>query len=456
MPATIVDSAIFGNLFSTEAMRQVWSDENRTRKYLDIEAALARVQARLGIIPAKAAAEIVRNCRLERIDLSKLRAQTERIGYPVLGVVQQLVELCADGLGEWCHWGATTQDITDTATVLQIREGLVLVENDLTAISAAMAELASRHRDTPMIGRSNLQQAVPVTFGYKMAGILSAIERHRARLAELRPRVLMGEFAGAAGTLASLGQGGLETQAGLMKELGLAQPAIAWHTLRDTIAEVGCFLGLVTGTLGKLALDVKLMMQTEVGEAYEPFAHGRGSSSTMPQKRNPISSCYIHACASVVRQQVAALLDAMLADHERSTGPWEIEWIALPEAFLLTAGALNQAKAVVAGLEVDAKRMRANLDSTKGLVVSEAVMMGLAPYLGRERAHDLVYDLCREAIRQDRSLLDLLSENAAITKHVDRKKLSELCDPSNYLGLSGVMVDRVLERIRAAPLIKGV
>ena len=456
MPATIVDSAIFGNLFSTEAMRQVWSDENRTRKYLDIEAALARVQARLGIIPAKAAAEIVRNCRLERIDLSKLRAQTERIGYPVLGVVQQLVELCADGLGEWCHWGATTQDITDTATVLQIREGLVLIEDDLAAISAAMAELASRHRDTPMIGRSNLQQAVPVTFGYKIAGILSAIERHRARLAELRPRVLMGEFAGAAGTLASLGQGGLETQAGLMKELGLAQPAIAWHTLRDTIAEVGCFLGLVTGTLGKLAMDVKLMMQTEVGEAYEPFAHGRGSSSTMPQKRNPISSCYIHACASVVRQQVAALLDAMLADHERSTGPWEIEWIALPEAFLLSAGALNQAKAVVAGLEVDAKRMRANLDSTKGLVVSEAVMMGLAPYLGRERAHDLVYDLCREAIRQDRSLLDLLSENAAITKHVDRKKLSELCDPSNYLGLSGVMVDRVLERIRAAPLIKGV
>ena len=456
MPATIVDSAIFGNLFSTEAMRQVWSDENRTRKYLDIEAALARVQARLGIIPAKAAAEIVRNCKLEKIDLSKLRAQTERIGYPVLGVVQQLVELCADGLGEWCHWGATTQDITDTATVLQIREGLVLIEDDLAAISAAMAELASRHRDTPMIGRSNLQQAVPVTFGYKMAGLLSAIERHRARLAELRPRVLMGEFAGAAGTLASLGQGGLETQAGLMQELGLAQPAIAWHTQRDTIAEVGCFLGLVTGTLGKLAMDVKLMMQTEVGEAYEPFAHGRGSSSTMPQKRNPISSCYIHACASVVRQQVAALLDAMLADHERSTGPWEIEWIALPEAFLLSAGALNQAKAVVGGLEVDAKRMRANLDSTKGLVVSEAVMMGLAPYLGRERAHDLVYDLCREAIRQDRPLLDLLSENAAITKHVDRKKLSELCDPSNYLGLSAVMVDRVLERIRAAPLIKGV
>jgi 3-carboxy-cis,cis-muconate cycloisomerase len=448
MPATVIDSTIFGNLFGTEAMRQVWSDENRTRKYLEIEAALARVQARLGIIPEKAAAEIDRNSKLEKIDLQKLRAQTERIGYPVLGVVQQLVELCADGLGEWCHWGATTQDITDTATVLQIREALELIEGDLKAISDSMANLARKHRDTPMVGRSNLQQAVPVTFGYKMAGLLSAIERHRVRLGELRPRVLMGEFAGAAGTLASLEKGALETQAGLMKELGLAQPVIAWHTIRDTIAEVGCFLGLVSGTLGKLAMDVKLMMQTEVGEVYEPFAHGRGSSSTMPQKRNPISSCYIHACAGVVRQQVAALLDAMVADHERSTGPWEIEWIALPEAFVLTAGALNQAKFLVAGLEVDAKRMRANLALTNGLVVSEAVMMGLAPYLGREHAHDLVYDLCREAIRLDRPLLHLLAENAEISKHVDRAKLAELCDPVNYLGLSGVMVDRVLATLQ--------
>jgi 3-carboxy-cis,cis-muconate cycloisomerase len=448
MPATVIDSTIFGNIFGTEAMREVWSDENRTRKYLEIEAALARVQARLGIIPEKAAAEIERNCKLEKIDMQKLRAQTERIGYPVLGVVQQIVELCAQDLGEWCHWGATTQDITDTATVLQIRDALELIERDLKAVSDSMAHLARKHRDTPMIGRSNLQQAVPVTFGYKMAGLLSAVERHRARLAELRPRVLMGEFAGASGTLASLEKGALETQAALMKELGLAQPLIAWHTIRDTIAETGCFLGLVSGTLGKLALDVKLMMQTEVGEVYEPFAHGRGSSSTMPQKRNPISSCYIHACAGMVRQQVAALLDAMVADHERSTGPWEIEWIALPEAFVLTAGALNQAKFVVAGLEVDAKRMQANLALTNGLVVSEAVMMGLAPYLGREYAHDLVYDLCREAIKLDRPLLSLLAENAEISKHVDRRKLAELCDPANYLGLSAVMVDRVLASLK--------
>src|SRR5688572_18854051 len=444
MPATIIDSAIFQGIFSSDEMRQVWSDENRTQKYLDIEAALAKVQGRLGLIPQEAADEIVSHCRLDQIDMAELRRQTERIGYPIIAVVNQINALCRDGLGEFCHWGATTQDITDTATVLQIREALDLVDDELTAISAGLARLAREHRDTPMIGRSNLQQAIPVTFGYKMAGLLSAIERHRERLGQLRERVLVGEFAGAAGTLASLETGAMETQAGLCAELGLKQPLIAWHTIRDNIAEVGAFLGLVGGTLGKLSMDVKLMMQTEVGEVFEPFAHGRGSSSTMPQKRNPISSCYIHAAISVVRQHAAALLDAMVADHERSTGPWEIEWIALPEAFVLSAGALNQARFVVAGLEVDAKRMRANLDITNGLVVSEAVMMGLAPYLGREHAHDLVYDLCRDAVKQNRPLVDLLAANGEITKHVDRKKLLELCDPANYLGLSGVMVDRVL------------
>lgn len=449
MAATIIDSTIFGDIFSTAAMRQVWSDENRTAKYLEIEAALARVQGRLGIIPAEAADEIASQCVLAKIDMAKLAQQTQRIGYPILGVVSQINALCRDQLGEYCHWGATTQDITDTATVLQIREALAIVDGELAAISAAMASLAQCHRDTPMIGRSNLQQAVPVTFGYKMAGLLSAIERHRERLAQLRPRILIGEFAGASGTLASIPEGGLATQSGLMRELGLGQPDIAWHTIRDNIAEVGCFLGLVTSTLGKFATDVKLMMQTEVGEVYEPFAHGRGSSSTMPQKRNPISSCYIHANVSVVRQHVAALLDANVADHERSTGPWEIEWIVLPEMFCLSAGALAQSRFVLEGLEVDVGRMRANLNMTQGLVASEAVMMGLGPYLGREYAHDLVYDICRQAIEQGRPLLDLLAENAEIAGHLDRTALAGLCDPANYLGLSGEMVDRVLRK-RAA------
>jgi len=444
MPATAFDSLIFRDIFSTEAMRKVFSDENRVQRYLDFEAALARVQARLGIIPQEAADEICRHCSAGEYDMAKLKQQTERIGYPVLPVVQQLVARCRDNLGEWCHWGATTQDVTDTATVLQIREALALVEADIDAIGDALADLAARHRDTVMAGRSNLQQAVPITFGYKMATVLAAFDRHKQRLKELRPRVLVGEFGGAAGTLSSLGKDGLKVQEALMAELGLGQPEIAWHTVRDRIAEVGCFLGLVTGVCGKIALDIKLMMQTEVEEVYEPFHEGRGSSSTMPQKRNPISSVYITALTSLVRQHVAALLDAMVEDHERATGPWEIEWIALPEIFLMSAGALAQTRFVLTGLQVDAKKMRANLDITRGLIVSEAVMMGVAPYLGRQRAHDLIYDICRQVIASGRTLLDLLAEDKEISAHLDRAALAKLCDPANYLGQAGEMVDRVL------------
>lgn len=446
MAATVIDSEIFREIFSTEAMRRVFADENRIQRYLDVEAALARAQARLGIIPREAAAEIEKHARVDKLDMAKLKKRTQVVGYPVLPVVEQLVALCSGNLGEWAHWGATTQDITDTATVLQIREALSLIDDDLKAISESLANLAQRYRDTPMAGRSNLQQAVPITFGFKMAVLLAAFDRHRVRLQELRPRVLVGEFGGAVGTLASLGSRGLEVQAALFEELSLGQPEIAWHTARDGFAEVGCFLGLVTGTLGKLATDVKLLMQTEVGEVFEPFEQGRGSSSTMPQKRNPIACNFVLACTSVVRQNVAALLEAMVEDHERSTGPWEIEWIALPEIFLLAAGALSQARHMVAGLQVDAKRMRANLDVTNGLIVSEAVMMGLAPYLGRKRAHDLVYDICRKVTETGRPLLELLSESPEISRHLDKAALGKLLDPANYLGLSGTMVDRLLSR----------
>ena len=450
MAASIIDSSIFQGIFSSDAMRQVWSDENRTAKYIDVERALAIVQARLGLIPQEACDEIVSHCHLEQIDMARLRQQTERIGYPILGVVTQINQLCRDKLGEYVHWGATTQDITDTATVLQIRDALVIVDGELAAIANALAKLAKEHRLTPVIGRSNLQQAIPVTFGYKMAGILSAVLRHRERIAQLRERVLVGEFAGAAGTRASLQTGAMETQAGLCKELGLQQPVIAWHTIRDNIAEVGAVLGLIGGTLGKLSMDVKLMMQTEVAEVFEPFHHGRGSSSSMPQKRNPISSAYIHGAISVLRQHAAALMDAMVADHERSTGSWQIEWIVLPEAFCLLAGALKQSRVVVEGLQVDPVAMRRNIDMTQGLVMSEAVMMGLGPFIGREYAHDLVYDLCRESLARNVPLIDLLAAHPQVNAHADRAALLAMLDPANYLGQSGVMVDRVLEKMASA------
>jgi 3-carboxy-cis,cis-muconate cycloisomerase len=444
MPSTLLDSAVFRDIFTTPAMRAVWSDENRVQKYLDIEAALARAQAGLGIIPRKAAAEIVRHCDAGKIDMKLLKEKTEKIGYPVLPVVQQLVSLCKGGLGEWCHWGATTQDITDTATILQIRDSLDLIEKDIVGIADALAKLAKKYRDTPMAGRSNLQQAVPITFGYKMATLLGAFERHRERLAQMRTRVEVGEFGGAAGTLSSLGRDGLKVQAALMKRLGLGQPDISWHTVRDRIAEVGGFLALVTGTCGKIAFDVKLLMQTEVEEVQEPFHQGRGSSSTMPQKRNPISSVYITAQTAMVRQLAAALYEAQVEDHERATGPWEIEWIALPEIFMLSAGALAQTRFIVEGMQVYPQKMRYNLDITKGLIMSEAVMMGLGAKMGRNTAHDVVYDICRDVVKTGRPLIELLAENEEIRKHADRRALEKLMDPANYLGVAGPMVDRVL------------
>src|SRR3954468_14556364 len=444
MPATAIDSLVFKDIFGTEAMRAAFSDERRVQHYLDIEAALARVQARLGIIPGEAAEEICRHCHVAAFDLARLKTQTERIGYPVLPVVQQLVGLCRNGLGEWCHWGATTQDITDSATIMQIREGLALVEQEIDGISDALAGLAKKYRDTPMAGRSNLQQAVPITFGYKMATVLSAFERHRERLARVGQSVEVGEFGGAAGTLSSLGKDGLKVQAELMKRLKLGQPDISWHTVRDRIAEVGCFLGIVTGSCGKIAFDVKLLMQTEVEEVQEPFHQGRGSSSTMPQKRNPISSVYITAQTAMVRQLAAALLEAQIEDHERATGPWEIEWIALPEIFMLSAGALAQTRFTLEGLQVYPDKMRKNLDITNGLIMSEAVMMGLGAKMGRNKAHDVVYDICREVVKTGKPLIDLLEKDDEIRKHADRKTLAALTDPANYLGVAGEMVDRVL------------
>ncbi|NVO16550.1 MAG: 3-carboxy-cis,cis-muconate cycloisomerase [Rhodoplanes sp.] len=444
MPATALDSTILRDVFTTAAMRAVFSDEHRLQLTLDIEAALARVQARLGVIPAEAAAEIARHCTADALDLEMLARDTERIGAPVQPVVAQLTALCRDGLGQWTHYGATTQDVMDTASVLQMREAFVLIDADLAAIADALAALAHAHRDTVMAARSQLQHAIPTTFGFKMAGVLAAVLRDRARLTQLMPRVNVGQFGGAVGTLASLGDKGPAVHDALMAELGLGTPEIAWHTARDRIAEAGGFLALVAGTCGKLARDVTLLMQTEVAEATEAAAPGRGSSSTMPQKRNPVSSVMISAAVPVVRQLAGSLYEAMVEDHERASGAWQTEWIVVPEIFCLAAGVLAHTRALAAGLSVDPARMRENLAITKGLVTAEAVAMGLAPTLGRAHAHHLVAEISREVLKTGRPLAELLAGNAEVTRHLDRAAIERLCDPAHYTGAAGEMVDRVL------------
>jgi 3-carboxy-cis,cis-muconate cycloisomerase len=443
MASTVLDSVLFRDSFGTPAMRAIFEDAALLARYTEVEVALARAQGKLGVIPAQAAKDIAAKCDAAQLDLDRLKKETETVGYPILPLVRQLAAQCGEA-GKFLHWGATTQDIMDSALVLQVRDALALIENDLEALRQILARQAKRHRDTPMAGRTHLQQALPITFGYKLAIWLAMLDRHAERLQQLKPRALVGQFAGAAGTLASLGDKGMAVQKALMEELKLAQPVATWHATRDGLAEAVNFLGLVTGSLGKIAFDVMLMASTEVGEVSEPFVQGRGASSTMPQKRNPISSELILAAAKAVRQHAGLMLDAMVQDFERATGPWHAEWIALPEAFILTGGALHQAKFMLDGLIVDETRMRRNLDMTNGLIVAEAVMMGLAPHMGRNEAHDIVYDACRAVAEKGGSLADALAKVPAVAKHLDRAALQKLTDPANYLGAAREMVDRVV------------
>lgn len=440
---TVIDSILFRDAFGTPRMREAFSDHALISRYIEAEVALARAEARCGIIPAEAAEEIAARCDVAGLDFDRLRHETDIVGYPILPLVHQLVEQCGEA-GRYVHWGATTQDIMDTADVLRVRAGLEIIEEDIHALRRILADLAKRYRDTPMAGRTHLQQALPVTFGYKAAIWLAMFDRHAERLEQLKPRVLVGEFAGAAGTLASLGGKGLEVQKAFCEELGLGVPVSTWHVARDGFAEVVNLLGLITGSLGKIALDVMIMASTEFAEVYEPFVKGRGASSTMPQKRNPISSELMLAASKGVRQHAGLMLDAMIHDFERATGPWHAEWIAIPESFVLTAGALNQAKFALGGLIVDEKQMAKNLDLSRGLIVAEAVMMGLAPQIGRQQAHDVVYDACRVVNERGGSLAEALQADPEISGRIDQATIERLTDPGNYLGQAPQMVDRVL------------
>lgn len=447
MSVNPADSPVLGALYGTDAMRAVMGERAFLARMLEVEAALARAQARLGIVPEAAAQAITTAAAdVDRLDLPALAAATRNTGYPVVGLVKQLSALAGAEAGRWTHWGATTQDIMDSAVVLQVREGLALVGTELEAVIAGFAGMARTHRGTVMAGRTHLQHALPVTFGYKVAVWLSPLITMRERLAQLRPRVEKLEFGGAAGTLASLGDQGLAVQAELAKELGLAQPDIPWHVARDGLVEAVSFLGLVCGALSKIATDVILLMQTEVAEVAEPHQEGRGGSSTMPQKRNPISCEYIIAQSRGVHALVPQMLAAMAQDQERGTGPWQAEALAIGQAFTLAHGALACARVLAEGLTVDAARMRRNLDSTGGLIVAEAVMMGLAPVMGRGEAHHVVHHACDVALAEGVPLAEALLRDRQVAEKLSRAEVERLTDPAGYLGAAEAFVDRVVAR----------
>ena len=445
MAAHPADSAVLGALYGAPEMRALFADRARLQAMLDVEAALARAQARLGIVPQAAAEAIGRAARADGLDLAAIGASTATVGYPVVALTKALGKAAGAEAARWVHWGATTQDILDTATMLQARQGLTLLERDLLRTLDGLAALARRHRDAPMAGRTHLQHALPITFGCKCAVWMRPLLHSLDRLRELQAGGLLVQFAGAVGTLASLGDKGEAVALALAAELGLAAPRTPWHVDRSPLAELACALAILCGGLSKLATDVMLLMQTEVAEAFEPHQPGRGGSSTMPQKRNPIACEYILAAARGVHAATPLMLSAMAQDHERATGPWQAEDLALPQIFVLTSGALQHAVSLAEGLVVDPARMRRNLEATGGLIMAESVMMAAAERLGREEAHHRVQAACERVAAEGTDFLDALAADVEIAAAFTREELAARLRPEAYLGRSGAIVDAMLE-----------
>jgi len=409
---------LFDRYFTQEPMRRIFSDQGRVQGMLDFEAALARAQAGVGAIPAEVVSDIVACCDATLYDFDELSVAIGNAGNSAIPLVKALGRLIAtrnETAERYVHMGATSQDAMDSGLVLQLRSAIGLLEQDLANLADALAQQAQRHAGVPMPGRTWLQQATPITLGAKIAGWLGSVTRHRQRLKELKPRLLCLQFGGASGSLAALGEMAFPIAEALAGELKLNLPDQPWHTQRDRLVEFAGFLGLVAGSLGKIGRDISLLMQTEAGEVFEPAAAGKGGSSTMPHKRNPVGAAVMIGAATRAPGLVATMLSAMPQEHERSLGLWHAEWETLPELCCVVSGSLQQALAVVPGLEVDAGRMLQNLDLTHGLVLAEAVSIALAQRMGRDAAHHLIEQSCRRAVEQGKHLREVLADEPEVT-----------------------------------------
>ena len=438
---------LFDSLFRSEEVERVLSSRACVQGMLDFEAALACAEVRAGIIPSSAAAEITAKCKAELFDVAALAHAAKAAGNAAIPLIKELTHRVAEtdkDAARYVHWGATSQDAIDTGFVLQLRQALQFVAADLERLVESLADLATKHRSTLIVGRTWMQQALPTTFGFKVAGWLDALNCARVRLREAQQRAIVLQFGGAVGTLAALGGKGQEVARNLGAELGLPLPNMPWHTQRDRLAEVATALGICMGTLGKIARDIALHAQTEVGEVFEPAGEGRGGSSTMPHKRNPVGCAAILAASLRVPGLVSTMLAAMAQEDERGLGGWHAEWETLPEIVSLAAGASRHLKEIVPHLEIDTAKMRENLELTRGLIYAEAVSMALATKLGRARAHEVVETACRRAQSEKRHLRDVLAQDAEVNKQLSAKELEELFDPRKYLGAAETFVDCVV------------
>lgn len=444
MASHIIDSVFFRDLFGTAEMRNVFSDDSLLQRWLDCESALARAEARFGVVPVEAAEEITRKARRDLIDPDAIERGIAETVHPIMPVIRALAELCDGDAGQYVHWGATTQDIMDSAVALQLKEAHRLLEAQMDRVDNALVELAVRYRETPMAGRTHGQHAVPITFGFKVAVWLSEWRRHRTRLSQCAQRVLVGELSGAAGTLAGLPDVGLAVQDAFCRELGLGRPDIAWHTARDAIAEWCFVLALVSGTCGKIAHEIISLQKDEVGELAEPHNDGKVGSSTMPHKRNPMLCEAVMALAQLVKGNANTALGGLAHEHERDMGPWQAEWQYVPEATVNTAGCLEITTRVLVGLEVRPAAMARNLELTGGLICSEALMIRLGETIGRQRAHDVVYKVSMLAHETGVPFVTAALDCAEIKAVLSEEQVKELLEPRQYLGWATAFVDQVV------------
>ena len=440
-------SPLLAPMLSSGPMRAVCDDATTLQNMLDFEAALARAEAATGVIPNSAAEPIARACKAAEFDLAALAEAATRSGNLAIPLVKALTANVAKSDAEaarYVHWGATSQDVIDTAAMLTLRVAIEVLLLDLDRAVAGFAELARQHRNTAVVARTWLQHALPMPFGLKLAEYAAALHRSRRRVRRLREETLALQFGGAAGTLAALGDKGLVVAEKLAQELQLPLPEAPWHTHRDRIAEAASVLAILTGSCGKIARDVSLMMQTDVAEAFEPSGEGRGGSSTMPHKRNPVAAPIALAAATMAPNLAATIFAAQVQDHERSAGPWHAEWPTLPTLLLVTSGALAAIVDIAEGLEVDVARMRSNLDATHGLIMAEAVTMALAVRVGKSDAHHLVEAASKKALAEHKHLRDVLTKDPKITAELAADQIAKLFEPMGYQGASQALIDRLL------------
>jgi 3-carboxy-cis,cis-muconate cycloisomerase len=442
--------SLYDNFFFSKKTNQLFSDKEMIGAMLRFEAALAEAQGAVGIMPIPSVLSIKNCCKTSSLNIIAIKNNIKQSGNAAIPLVKELTQIVKKHDAEaakYVHLGATSQDVIDTAMVLQLQKTFIILEKDIKTLQKHLINLTKTHRQTVMVGRTLLQQARPITFGLKTAYWLDGISRSLERLQDCKKRILVLQLGGAAGSLAGMNGKGLEVAGKMSQILKLNTPSVSWHTQRDNMAEVATTLGIFMGTMGKIAKDITLLMQTEVSEVFEGAAEGKGGSSTMPHKRNPVTATAIIANANRVPALVSTMLSAMGQEHERSAGFWHSEWAVLPDIVKLTAGALENCIDLIKNLEVDKDKMLQNIEATQGLIYAENISLALASHIGKGDAHHLVEQACKKAVTENTHLKDILAENNSIKQYISPSELDDLFNQKNSIGLSLELIERVLKRV---------